>query len=424
MTKQYYEPGKTPWVTIESCTGNLLVKSWTDSRIAVQGEHEAEETDGMLTLRGSGSLTTWLPAGASLVIRSVQGDLVVKGIDGEVRVETVEGDFVVKTIGAAGATIGVVHGDLAVRSVDGPLQLGTINGDVACRNVGSLRVDTVHGDLAARYVEGDAAVGEVMGDIALHTVNGDVAVTHAHRDVNLGNLGGAVNVKQSDGDVRLRGSLIAGKHHLTARGDIVVRWPVKAPLSIHATASSFANRLLLEDVEEQFDEAGGQRTLNGRIGDGETVLVLDAGGRIVLRETGQADWETDFEADWEGAAAGAAIDLGGLAEQISSEIGARMAEFGARMEERFGGDYGQRMAEKAARKAEHAVARAARRMERQQRRDYGWGVPPASPAPPPPPAKPRRPQPSAEEQVKILSMLEKGIISVEEAETLLSALES
>jgi hypothetical protein len=50
-------------------------------------------------------------------------------------------------------------------------------------------------------------------------------------------------------------------------------------------------------------------------------------------------------------------------------------------------------------------------------------VPPVPPVPPQPP-KARRKQPSAEEQVKILSMLEKGIINVEEAETLLSALES
>ncbi|MDT8307503.1 MAG: DUF4097 family beta strand repeat-containing protein [Anaerolineae bacterium] len=424
MSKEYYEQGKTAWVTVDSCAGNLLVKSWSDSRIAVQGEHEAEEKDGIWTLGSSGSLTVWLPAGTSLSIHSVQGDLVVKGVDGELQVDTVEGDFVVKMIGVAGATIEAVHGDLAVRSVDGPLQLGTIDGDVACRNVGSLRIDTVHGDLAARYVEGDAAVGEVMGDVSLHTVNGDVAIAHAHRDVNAGNLGGTVDVKQSDGDIRLRGSLSAGKHHLTARGDIVVRWPAKAPLRIHATASSFTNRLPLEEVEEQPGESNGRTSLTGRIGDGETVLNLDAGGRIVLKETGEADWETDFEAGWAGAAAGAAVDLGGLAEQISTEIGARMAEFGARMEERFGGDYAQRMAEKAARKAERAVARAARRMEQQQRRGYSWDVPPAPPASPPPPPKPRRQQPAAEEQVKILSMLEKGIISVEEAETLLSALES
>jgi hypothetical protein len=138
-----------------------------------------------------------------------------------------------------------------------------------------------------------------------------------------------------------------------------------------------------------------------------------------MKESGEAQWDVDFEAGWPDATVGAAIDLAGLTEQLSSEISARMAELGARMEERFGGDYAQRMAEKAARKAEQAMAKAARHASRHQRSAGQWNVPPA----PPPPPKPHRKQPSAEEQVKILSMLEKGIISVEEAETLLSALE-
>jgi len=102
-----------------------------------------------------------------------------------------------------------------------------------------------------------------------------------------------------------------------------------------------------------------------------------------------------------------------------------LIEMSARMEERFGGDYAQRLAEKAARKAEQAVARAARHAARHQRQANEWYVPPVPPVPPAPPyQKARRRQPSAEEQVKILSMLEKGIISVDEAETLLRALES
>jgi hypothetical protein len=341
-------------------------------------------------------------------------------LTGELQLETIAGDLVVKTVGPADTTVGAVHGDMAVRSAGGRLQIGTVHGDLSCRNVGGLRVETVHGDVSARYVEGDAELGEVAGDIALQTVNGDVQVAMAHRDANLGNLGGLVNVKQCAGDIRLRGDLTGGKHHLTAHGDIVIRWPAGAALSLQATAKSFSNRLPLSDVEERDDVASGRRTLSGQIGDGEAVLIVDAGGRVVLKQTGEADWEADFETGWNEAATGAAVDLSGFAEEISSEISARMAELSARMEERFGGDYAQRMAEKAARKAEQAVARAARQLERENRRPVRWQGPP----PPPPPPKPRRPQPSAAEQVKILSMLEKGIISVEEAETLLSALES
>lgn len=424
MSKQYYEPGKTEWIEVGRCDGNLLVKGWEDSRVAVEGNHEASEAEGMTTLTSNGSLSVWLPAGASLIVRTVEGDLVVKGIRGELQIETVMGDLVVKSGGPVGASITAVHGSIAVRGVDGPFQIGTIHGDAAFRNTGALQIEHVHGDFAARYIEQDVQIVEVYGDTSLHTVSGDVQIAHAYGDVNLGNLGGQLNVEQCDGDIRLRGGLSAGKHHLNARGNIVLRWPTGEPLALHATASTFSNRLPLQELEEQRDEESGKQRLSGRLGDGETVVVADADGRIVLKESGPSEWEQDFEAGWADAAVGAAVDLSGLAEQIGSEINARMAELSARMEERFGGDYAQRMAEKAARKAEKAVARATRHAARHQRHANEWYVPPAPPAPPVPPhQKTKRKQPSAEEQVKILSMLEKGIISVEEADTLLSALE-
>lgn len=425
MSRKYYEPGKTEWVEVSHCGGNLLVKGWEDGRIAVQGNHEAGEAEGLMTLTSKESLSVWLPASASLIVRTVEGDAVIKGIRGELQIETVMGDLVVKSGGSVGASVTAVHGSLAVRSVDGPFQIGTIHGDASFRNTGALQIELVHGDFAARYVEQDVRIAEVYGDASLDTVSGDVEIAHAYGDVNLGNLGGQLNVKQCDGDIRLRGGLSAGKHHLNARGNIVLRWPTGEPLAVHATASSFSNRLPLQDLEEQRDEASGKQRLSGQMGDGETVLVADAGGRIVLKEISRAEWEKDFEAGWAEAAVGAAVDLSGLAEQIGSEISARMAELSARMEERFGGDYAQRLAEKAARKAEQAVARATRHAARHQRQANEWYVPPVPPVPPAPPyQKARRRQPSAEEQVKILSMLEKGIISVDEAETLLRALES
>ncbi len=423
MSKQYYEPGKAAWVTIDNCAGNLLVKSWSDSRIGVQGEHTAEQAEGMLTLSSKGSLIVWLPHGTSLAVNNVHGDTVVKGITGELQLETIASDLVLKTVGAGGATVGTVHGNMAVRGVGGPLHIGAVSGELTCRSVvGGLRVDSVHGDLSARYAEGDVELGEVFGDIDLQTVNGDVQVAMAHGDVKLGNLGGLLNVKQCAGEILLRGDLIAGKHHLTADGDVVIRWPAGSALSLQATAATISTKLALDEMEERTDEESGRQVVSGKIGDGEAVLIVDTGGRVVLKEAGQSELDKDFETSWMSDAIGAAVDLSALPEHISSEIVSRMNELTARMEERFTGDYAQRMAEKAARKAERAVARAARQVAREQRRATHWHGPPAPPPPPPP--RQRRQQPSAEEQVKILSMLEKGIISVEEAETLLSALEN
>jgi hypothetical protein len=268
------------------------------------------------------------------------------------------------------------------------------------------------------YANGDVFVGEVMGDLSLSTVNGVVTVQRGQRDVNLNNLGGALTVENVQGDVRLRGGLPGGKHHCQAQGDIVVRWPVGAPLLLQATAPQITNRLPLQDVEEA------ENSLSGRLGDGETVLVLQAQGRIVLKEQDESGWAEDYFSDQSEPAwdefgsefAKMGSELAGLGEQLSSEIGARMSELSAKMEERFGADFAQKMADKAARRTEKAVERAMREAERARRRASAW-------SPPPPPRPKKESRATAEEQVKILGMLEKGIISVEEAETLLRALE-
>ncbi len=112
-------------------------------------------------------------------------------------------------------------------------------------------------------------------------------------------------------------------------------------------------------------------------------------------------------------------EMARLSERIAGEINNRMSEVSVRLEQRFGPEFAQKMAEKAAQKAEKAVARAAREAERSRRRAeryQGW-------APEPPPQKRTAPRTSAEEQKKVLEMLEQGVISVEEANTLLKAME-
>ena len=84
----------------------------------------------------------------------------------------------------------------------------------------------------------------------------------------LSRAAGLVTVAEAAGDVRLRGSLPAGEHALQARGDVVLRWPVGAPLALTAEAKRFDNRLPLEEVSES------GRRLNGRIGNGIQQLGL------------------------------------------------------------------------------------------------------------------------------------------------------
>lgn len=414
MTKERYETSKAPTVTVVECAGDVVVRGWSENAVLVKGSHQAEASADEISIRSTGSMSITLPSRSHLALQSISGDAILKGLDSPSKVESVKGDLALKNL--ASLKIQAVYGDVSARNVESGLNIESVMGDLAGRNVGDLSAGAIHGDLSAQYVTGAVLVDDAKGDVNLHTVNGDVTLRKVRRDVNLNNLGGTLEIDLAEGDIRLKGSLPAGKHHCRARGDIVVRWPADAPLNLVVSHGSVQDKLGLQDVNEQ------EGAFSGRLGDGETTLVLEADGRVIIKEIEDADWSAKFGPEFAGMGAEFAdigVELAGLGEQLSSEFTAHMQELGARMEAKFGHDFAQTMAEKAAKRTERAVKRAMREAERMRTRPGAW-TPPAPTAPPRP--KKKR-QPPAEEQMKILNMLEKGIISVEEAETLLKALE-
>jgi len=347
----------------------------------------------------------------------VSGDFNVKNLDAELLVSVVRGDAALENAGDI--TVEMINGDLFVRNVNGPLMAGEVMGDMALRNVGDFRVGKVYGDCAASNVNGTATIGEVMGDINLRTVNGTVAIEKSNRDVNLRNLGEVATVAQAHGDIRLRGGLASGKHSFTADGDIVVRWPIDAAVHIDARAAEILNELPLKDVVDD-----GQQ-LTGSLGEGETFLILAAGGRIILKEAQPSgkSWKSfpDEDLDFE-------VDLSGLGDQIAEEINSRMTEWTARIETKFGPEYAakiERKAQAAAARAEEAAERAIRKAEKAAQKARWQMERRMAPTPVKPVQKaiPKEKLVTEEEQLKILRMVEKGIISPEEADTLLSAIE-
>jgi hypothetical protein len=250
-------------------------------------------------------------------------------------------------------------------------------------------------------------------------------------------LGGLTTIKRVQGDLRIIGGLSAGKHSISAGGNIRFYWPADAPLNLEATAPVINNRLPLEEVFQD------KKTLNGRIGEGDTTVLLEAQGEISLREAEPdysgwdafggkpVDFDYDFDFDF---------DFEGIGQRIREEIDSHLVRLTGDLEQRFGPDFAQRIAdrvgreaeraaERAEREAERAAARAERAAERAQREAerhaahfarmttrHGRHSPPP---PPPPPAR----EVSAEEQLKILRMVENGTISPEEANMLLKALE-
>jgi DUF4097 and DUF4098 domain-containing protein YvlB len=359
-----------------------------------------DETEAGLDIASSGNLTLMVPSAASVTVAGARGDLVMKNMTGTVTLDDVAGDARLRDVGEM--RVGVVHGDLSAKSLEGPARVGTVHGDAVLRSGHSIEIGKVYGDLSARYVKGDAKVVEVLGDISLRNVE----------------IAGTAKLMDVLGDIRLGGGLGEGKNSLSAAGDVIVRWPKDQALNLTASGSTITNRIQFDHLVEE------KGTLSGQIGDGNVHLSLSAKGRVILRYARRTeekwDWESGAEEDF-----GFSIELEGLGERISMEVNEHMARLTSELERKLGPEYSQRLAERVAEKAERAARKAERvaqkamrqaehSMRRAERRGRWRGRARVAP----------KKKASNEEQLKILKMVERGIISTDEATTLLEALES
>jgi hypothetical protein len=415
MAYEIFDTIKAPQIILKSCQGAVVIRSSGGNSVRVKGDsYTVDPQDDQLTISSEGALKIYAPTDSSIVAADINGELVIKNIAGSIQLDEVNGEAVLRSVGEVKVT--AVHGHLSLRDSDGPIHIAEIHGDASLRNVGDLNIETVHGDLAGRNINGSVSINQAQGDVALRTVNGRVTIHTCYRDVNLRNLGGQLNLEKVHGDVRLYGGLANGDHTVVAQGDIVLRWPPEADLNLIVHADEITNDLPLENLMQK------EGLLTGQLGDsGKTSLNLTS-RRAILRpkRSGHTHWGTenddfDFNFDFN-------LDLEKLGEQISAQVTQQVASATAHFEDKFGGDFAQKIAQKveqAAERVEKAAEKARRRAEQHMSADYMDRRRRTSVAPPPTKAKEVNP----EEQLKILQMVEKGLISPDEAAMLLEALE-
>lgn len=405
MAMERLKTGDTPYIRVNSCEADLVVRGWNEAAVKVSGDYDLQEDTKGISLTGKGSLNLNIPVGATLSVGRVGGDLVIKNFTGPGSYELVQGDAALS--GAGETEIGTVKGDLAARRLLDSFSASEVNGDVIVRSAEETVLRIVHGDVSARHVNGNLTIEAIHGDADLRNVEGDVKVSKSYRDVNLTNILGEVNIIDVKGDVRLRGLLSSGDHRLESQGDIIVRWPAGSPLNLVAAGRQIDNRLPLEDAVEK------DGTLSGKIGNGSTNLNLVSAGRIVLKLIDGTDdkWNSfrgDMEFEFD-------VEMAGVASRIEAEVNSHISRVTRDLESKFGADFGQRFAEKAARKMEKAGERARRKAEPRGRSSGAdFSSTPSAPA---------KKAATTEEQLKILKMVETGKISPEEASMLLEAME-
>jgi DUF4097 and DUF4098 domain-containing protein YvlB len=406
---QIYDVGKTPLVTITECSGEVVIKGEQTLDVHVRSDMaDVAKTEKGLSIDSRTDLNLRVPIGASLDVDQARGNMVIKNVDGDVGIGEVNGKLAVKNAG--NLAIEHAYADTSLKNINGDVRIDNVMGALAMRHVGSTQLGTVHADCAARYVNGDIQATSVMGDLALNTVNGNVDVINIMGDASLKNIGGVVNIQAVKGDALVYGGLTAGKHFIKAAGDVVVRWNVNEPVKIIATVEGdVRNKLPLQDVTHH------ENNFIGSLGDSETSLSLEVGGDLLLKPNHEHahdsknpfnfDFDFDFETDFS--------EFANIGEKINKQMEG--------LHEKFQQSLGPDFASNIARKAEKAVEQAMRRVEQAQ--EKAWRKAGTPPKPPTPPAPPTAPKATPAEQLKILKMLENGAITVEEATTLLEALE-
>ncbi len=296
-----------------------------------------------------------------------------------------------------------VGGDARVIGLTSELMMKTVGGDLSLRRVARSTFELIGGDLHARKVDGDLTVDRIGADAIAEKVDGDVRLRSVGADLVLHKVTGLVEATVG-GDASLSLSPQAGSSSIvTAGGDLSCRLPEDVSAQIALTAGG--DMAMPADVK-RVSENGGTVI---RLGEAEATIKLTAGGNLWLRV---GEMEMDFAEDFVGSVMGELDARLAEMEARFNAIGAGMYTFDA---ERIG-ERVRRSVERARRKATKAQERAAKRAEKYARkhgrtRSVTIGSP-----------EPRGPVVSEEERMAVLRMLERGKISVEEAEKLLKTL--
>ncbi len=381
--KETFKVGEGVIITVTNCSGDLAIKGGDSSEVSIKGDGVMFiEKENVVQLESIDDAKVSAPRFASVEIEHNAGDCQLKAIEGEIRIKD-------------------VMGDLKIRQSSG------------------FSVAAVYGNLTGRKLDGDVTANEVKGDVSISSANGSVTLDDVMGEVELRNIEGVLNVKSVMGDVKVVGPIAAvgGKHHLNASGDIDLYLPADAPVTIMIdTPGEVRNRS--KDRLDATILQGDDGDWVASIGEDGPIVIIDAKGDVALRSV-EDDHHYYFDGD--NFEVDVDFDLGELG-QLGEKIGKMFESIGDRLSTKFGPEFSDEISGK----IDKAINKATSKIEKAERKRVRIHHPfaPTPPKPPKAPKPPKSPTPDqGAQQLKILEMLEAGDISVEDATTLLKALE-
>ena len=409
-----------------------------------------------------------------LIVLDVSGDLRLKGQDDfqviakadspeDLSLEARDDQVVIHCISscsvrvprAAVVQIQAVHGDAVIKALDGSLSIDTVNGELELRNVCATSIGKVSGNLTAKNVDGDINMDTIVGDVSVRSVQGNFIIAgKISGNLSLSDVGGSAKAS-ANGNIMLRLDPAPGHdYEFDCTGNLFCRLSSDASVEISVPKAS----QVMVDLPGIHASAPVQTPYALTLGEGDAKISLSANGNVIL-DTHAPDWDMeDLDIDM-----GAEVDV--MADAVSQQISDQVESQVRMMEDQLNAqlssltmrlsaarlteDQARRIEDRARQASERATERAQERMRRAQarmeqkmaaaqrkmeykaqameraerhgRHPIGLGVLtfPGSPRPPTPPGEPVK----EEERLMILRMLEQKKITMEEAETLLTALE-
>jgi hypothetical protein len=370
MKKYTLELGDAPSIEIESIGGDLRLSGHDESYLEIQapesGELKVVEGDGCAVISCRSGCLVFVPRTAKITADAIGGDCRVTDLEGEVLLRTVGGELSLRRL--AKVSLELVGGDLQARRLSSDLSVDRVGGDAI--------VHELTGTVRLRRVGGDMVLREVRGKVEANC-GGDALV-------NFDPAAGTSSMVSTGGDIECRLSPQASVVlSLQAGGDLDI------PRGIETTAAANSYQL----------------------GTGEAQLELSAGGDLGLRLGDER------------------IAHGGLNfAEVLTEVDADLAEMEAKFDALGAGLIGFD-ADQVGERVKRAVRRARRSANKAKRQHLAFTANLEFPSDLADLAAPfggfgqADDQVSDEERLSILRMVEEGKISVDEAESLLKALE-
>lgn len=269
--------------------GDLSVKGHDDLEVSIRtGTPEntvLEKTETAITLVCPDDCKVVVPRAARLMLKKVNGDAGIKAVEGEITVQE-------------------VNGSLRLRSV-GDMLIQTVNGNLEGKNImGSIDIKTVTGNLLIRDVQGDFSAENVSGNLVLDDIDGCVAAS-------------------AKGNATLRLDPAPGaEYQVNALGNITCSLPADASVDIEVRK---AGRVQVNFPGIQ--EGRGEVPFSLTLSDGDADMTLEASGQVMINsQAPDLNFIPDIEVGEDIGSVGEAF-----AEQVARQIEIQMQNFGQQL---------------------------------------------------------------------------------------------